>query len=169
MAAEFIERALNDSLAQDITARPDAGEQDDPRLQRLLDGSSTTAPETPSRLSPQTAAVLVVPPVPAMAVGHPVPVVSAVTTPATTVTAENTAQTAQTDTAVTGGREHDEPDMMVDTATGEIVYPGADEPDAETRAAMYENYSALHQEEKNIAVHRRAEPDDHDEPGWGNW
>ena len=91
------------------------------------------------------------------------------TTPAAAVTAENTAQTAQTDTAVTGGREQDVPDMVIDTATGEIVYPGADEPDAETRAAMYENYSALHQEEKNIAVHRRAEPDDHDEPGWGNW
>lgn len=173
VAAEFIERALNDSLEQDITDRLDAGEQDDARLQRLLDGSGTPAPETPSRLPPQTAAVLVVPPVLTSAAAHPAPVVSAavpsVTTPAAAVTAENTAQTAQTDTAVTGGREQDVPDMVIDTATGEIVYPGADEPDAETRAAMYENYSALHQEEKNIAVHRRAEPDDHDEPGWGEW
>ncbi|MEY0256463.1 type IV secretion system DNA-binding domain-containing protein, partial [Morganella morganii] len=164
VAAEFTERALNDSLEQDISVRLDAVEQDDPRLQRLLDGSGTPAPETPSRLPPQTAAVLIVPPVPVVSAAVP-----SVTTPATRVTAENTTQTAQTDTAVTGGREHDEPDMVIDTATGEIVYPGADEPDAETRAAMYENYSALHQEEKNIAVHRRGEPDDHDEPGWGNW
>ncbi|MCU6213447.1 hypothetical protein KWH78_20400, partial [Morganella morganii] len=91
-----------------------------------------------SRLPPQTAAVLVVPPVLTMAAAHPVPAVSAavpsVTTPAAAVTAENTTQTAQTDTAVTGGREQDVPDMLIDTATGEIVYPGADEPDAETRA-----------------------------------
>lgn len=69
-----------------------------------------------------------------------------------------------------GGREQALPEMVIDSSTGEILYTGEQEPDAAARAEMYENYHALHQEEKNIAVHRKQEPepepDDHDDP-WG--
>lgn len=159
VAAEFIARELNDSLEQEITAQIQAQEQDESSLNRLLDGIGTGTSITTVPAQSPSMSGLIIPPVLIPAAGQPAPVCPATTT-AGNKPAENTAD-SQPDS---GGREQERPDMLIDTLTGEITYPDGQEPDQAERAVMYENYSALHQEEKNIAVHRHPEPDEHDEP-----
>ncbi|HCB2859826.1 type IV conjugative transfer system coupling protein TraD [Klebsiella aerogenes] len=184
IAAEFLPRALNDSLAPDIDAEIERRESEFAGIDvsSLLSGLGRQAetPDKPVMPGGRTEAVKsanadVPPPVaaagcvaapavsaPSVNEGSPVTAqsVSGSEVPpdasATSVTSDNA--------AASGGRVVERDGLLIDTSTGEVVEP-------ETLQHEYEQYQresmlAMREEEKNILHRQRA--DDGIEPG-DNW
>ncbi|MGR7043406.1 type IV conjugative transfer system coupling protein TraD [Klebsiella aerogenes] len=156
IAAEFLPRALNDSLDPEIEEELTRRELDEDSIDRLLAGAGHESAEPVTVVpTPQVPPTVVVP----EPVGSPAPAPIAIPPVLPdTKRGDTTAPPVQS-----GGRVKEYDGLQVDTQTGEIL----SEPNHYDDYAAYEQEAlqAMQEEENNILVHREYdEPDDGHEP-----